>query len=70
MSRPAKDPRTVPVDAVAYSLDEGAERIGVGKTTFEALVADGAIKTFKVGRRRLVSRAALERFVERMERAA
>lgn len=70
MSRPALKQRAAPADALAYSVDEAGERLGVGKTTFEDLVATGQIKTFKVGRRRLVSRRALESFIEKKERAA
>lgn len=69
MSRPCT-PREAPVDAVAYSIDQAAARLGVSKTTFEALVAAGQIKSFRVGRRRLISRAALEAFVARQERKA
>jgi excisionase family DNA binding protein len=70
VSRPADKRRDVPADALAYSVDDGAERLGVGATTFEDLIASGQIKTFKVGRRRLVSRQALEKFIARQERAA
>lgn len=69
MSRPCT-PREAPADAVAYSIDQAAARLGVSKTTFEALVAAGQIKSFRVGRRRLISRAALEAFVARQERKA
>lgn len=67
MSRPCI-PREAPADALAYSIDQAAARLGVGKTKFEELVAAGQIKTFKVGRRRLVSRTALEAFITKQER--
>ena len=67
--RPVKK-RATPADALSYGVEEAAERIGLGETTFKELIATGQIKTFKVGRRRLVSRRALEAFVAKMERAA
>ena len=70
MSRPIQRQRDVPADALAYSVDEAAERIAIGKTAFEGLIASGAIKTFKVGARRIVSRRALEEFVIKQEKAA
>lgn len=69
MSRPCT-PREAPADALAYNLDQAAARIGIGKTMLEELVAAGQIKSFRVGRRRLVSRAALEAFIARQERKA
>lgn len=69
MSRPLLA-REVPADALAYSVDEAAARLSVSKGTLENLIASGELKSFLVGRRRLVSRAALESFVQRKERAA
>lgn len=69
MSRPTLV-RGVPADALAFNLDEAAARISVSRGTLENLVATGQIKSFLVGRRRLVSRVALEAFVRKMERAA
>lgn len=69
MSRPALV-RDVPPDAIAFNLDAAAARLSVSKGTLEALIASGQIKSFLVGRRRLVSRAALEAFVQKKEKAA
>lgn len=70
MSRPIEKLRDVPLDALAYSVDEAAERIAIGKTTFEELLSSGAIKSIKVGRRRIVTRRALEEFLTKTEKAA
>src|SRR5690606_23770402 len=69
VSRPCT-PREAPADALAYSLDQAASRLGIGKTMLEELVAAGQITSMKIGRRRLVSRAALEAFIARQERKA
>lgn len=69
MSRPLLV-REVPADALAYSVDAAADRLSVSKGTLENLIASGELKSFLVGRRRLVSRAALESFVHRKEKAA
>ena len=70
MSRPIEKVRQVPPDALAYSVDEAAERIAISKTSLERLISSGAIKSFLVGSRRLVSRRALAEFVTKMEKAA
>lgn len=67
MSRPASPPSPA---ALAYSINDAAAVIGIGPTLLEELIARGEIKSFKVGRRRLVSRAALEAFVTKQEKAA
>lgn len=70
MSRPITRTRDVPADALAYTVDEAAERLAIGKTLFEDLISSGEIKTFKIGRRRLVSRTALEKYVAKKDREA
>lgn len=56
---------------VARSVESAAKAIGVGRTTFYELIANGSIRTFKVGVRTLVPETELHRFVaERMATAA
>ena len=46
------------------SVDEARAEVPVGRTKFFELMASGQIKTVRIGRRRLVPRAALESYVE------
>ena len=56
---PVRDPITITVkDALAI--------IGIGRTSFYALVAAGEITTVKIGRRRLVHMASLKILVSRL----
>lgn len=50
---------------LAYRPDDGAEAIGVGRTTMYKLLADGEIESIKVNRNRLIPADALHRFIER-----
>lgn len=42
-----------------YSIDDAMQIIGLGRTKLYALIADGTIKTVKIGRRRLVNAESL-----------
>ena len=61
-------PERVLAAALAFSLEEGALVLGIGRSMMFDLAGSGEIKTFKCGRRRLVSRSALEAFVAKQER--
>ena len=58
----AKHPEKEP--ALLLKVEDAARLLGVGRTTFFDLIGQGRIQTVRVGRRRLVVRAGLERFVE------
>tara|TARA_R110002051_G_scaffold43831_3_gene89413 strand:- start:10063 stop:10248 length:186 start_codon:yes stop_codon:yes gene_type:complete len=45
---------------MAYSVSDVIEMIGIGRTKFYQLVADGEIKTRKIGNRTLVLAADLD----------
>lgn len=47
----------------AYSKDEVAARLGVGIVTMHRMTKNGTIRTVRVGRRVLIPRAELERFL-------
>lgn len=47
----------------AYSKVEVAERLGIGYMTIHRLTQDGTIRTVRAGRRVLIPRAELERFL-------
>ena len=54
---------------LAFSPNDGARMVGLGRTTFYDLLATGRIPSIKVGRRRLVTLAALEQFLASGEAA-
>jgi excisionase family DNA binding protein len=58
------------MDRLAHSITEGAWRIGVGRTSMYALIDSGEIPTVRIGRRRLVTEAALVEYLERLQIAA
>jgi excisionase family DNA binding protein len=56
----------VPIDWVlAVSVDEAAMILGVSRSTVYALMGDGLLPYFKIGRRRLIYRKDLEEFIRR-----
>ena len=58
-----------PQDAprVTYSVPDVAAMLGVSERTVRNLVAGNEIESLKIGKRRLVSRRALDRFIEAKE---
>lgn len=59
-SAKAGEPRLHPIPAVV-------ERLGVGRTTVFSLIESGELRSVKVGRRRLVSEAALIEFITKVD---
>lgn len=58
-------------EAIAYSVDDAACRISVGRSTIYAAIGEGAIRATYIGRRTLIPASELQRFiVERMVAAA
>jgi excisionase family DNA binding protein len=55
-------------DEISVSVEEAARRIGVSEATFWRMIADQKVRTFTVGRRRLIAVTELERFVDREHR--
>ncbi len=53
-------------DKLAYSVDDVAELLSIGRTKAVALVSSGEIASIKLGGRRLIPRQDLQTFVERM----
>ncbi len=56
--------------ALAYPLDVGRQLIGLGRTNAFAAAADGSLRTYKCGRRRMVSHQALLDYVAVREAAS
>jgi hypothetical protein len=54
---------------LAYSLPSAAARIGIGRTKAFELAKSGAIATFTIGARRLVTDEELRRFIASQQRS-
>jgi excisionase family DNA binding protein len=70
MSRVADEdgPRGSPaLPVIAMSMDDAAKSLGVSKPTVYALEREGRLRTFAIGRRRLVSPEALRECVRLLE---
>jgi excisionase family DNA binding protein len=56
-----------PGDRLSYSMEEAATMLGVGRTAVYDLARTNDLKTFKIGKRRLVTRDALIEFLEQAQ---
>jgi excisionase family DNA binding protein len=50
---------------ISVSVEEAAQRLGSTRTAVYELIARGTLRSFKIGKRRLIAVTELERFVER-----
>ncbi len=58
-------------EKAAFSIEGGCRYLDVSRPTFYRLMDQGLISSFHIGRRRLVLRADLDRFIqERLAEAA
>jgi len=55
-------------ERISYNVDEAVSATGLNRTAFYAAIAKNQIKTFKVGRRRMVSARALREFIDAREK--
>jgi excisionase family DNA binding protein len=60
----APDHRTVAVARVALSVEEAAQAIGLSERYVWDLVKSGALRTKRVGRRRIVPVESLQEFMQ------
>ena len=56
-------------ERLSYRPAEVREMIGIGRTKLRELLSTGEIESFSAGRARLISRAAIERWVNQSARA-
>jgi excisionase family DNA binding protein len=63
------EPPMCPGEPLLFSVEQCAVMLGVHRTTVYDLLASRSLASVKVGRRRLISRAAMERFIEASEGA-
>lgn len=53
------------LDPISVGVEDAARLIGVARSMFYEMIANGEIHTFKLGRRRLVRVKTLEAFIKR-----
>ena len=52
------------MEKLAYSINETALALSMGRTSIYAMIADGRLEAFKLGRRTLVKAESIRRLVE------
>ena len=52
---------------LSYTVDGACEVTGLNRNQFYKAITAGDLKTFKVGRRRMVSAQALQDFISKLE---
>lgn len=51
------------MEPLALSINDTAKMLSMGRTSIYAMIADGRLETFKLGRRTLVKAASIRRLV-------
>jgi excisionase family DNA binding protein len=51
------------MEPLAVSIKDAAKALGLGRTTIYAMIADGRLEAFKVGRRTLVRMESIRRVI-------
>lgn len=51
------------MERLAYSINETARTLSLGRTSIYAMIADGRLEAFKLGRRTLVKAESIRRLV-------
>lgn len=64
----ATQPSSEPAGPLALSIAEACRATGLSRSTLHRAVRDKQLRTSNVGRRRLVTREELNRFLKAMER--
>ena len=54
-------------ERAAFSINEIAYQVGVGRNKIYDAIADNELQTIKVGRRRLITFAQRDRWIKRLE---
>lgn len=57
------------MDKLLLKPEEAADLLGIGRSKFYELLAQGAVDSVRIGACRRVPRAALEEFIERLRQA-
>ncbi len=61
---------TLPIDKLSLTVDQAVEATGFSRTAIYRAMSAGQLRTFNIGRRRMVSVQALHEFIEKQERQA
>ena len=51
------------MDQLAYSINDTAKALSLGRTSVYALIGDGRLEAFKLGRRTLVKADSIRRLI-------
>lgn len=51
------------MEPLALSINDTARTLGLGRTSIYAMIADGRLEAFRLGRRRLVRMESVKRLV-------
>jgi excisionase family DNA binding protein len=51
------------MEALAVSINDAAKALGLGRTSIYAMITDGRLQAFKLGRRTLVKADSIRRLV-------
>jgi excisionase family DNA binding protein len=51
------------MEALAVSINDAAKALGLGRTSIYAMIGDGRLEAFKLGRRTLIKAASIRRLV-------
>jgi excisionase family DNA binding protein len=51
------------MERLAYSINETARALSLGRTSIYAMIADGRLEAFKLGRRTLIRAESIRRLV-------
>lgn len=49
---------------LAYSINDTAKALSLGRTSIYALIADGRLEAFKLGRRTLIKADSIKRLID------
>ena len=61
---PAGHRRTWDMNRLAYSINETASTLSLGRTSVYSLINEGKLDAFKLGRRTLVKAESIRRLIE------
>lgn len=52
------------MEPLAVSVNDAARALGLGRTSIYAMIGDGRLEIFKLGRRTLIKTASIRRLVD------
>lgn len=52
------------MDKLAYSINETARALSMGRTSIYQLIGEGRLEAFKLGRRTLIKASSIKRLVD------